>query len=191
MSTVVGLKTNKGIWIGCDSRASTEDGDVRPIVAEKVFDNGQYLIGFIGSVRGGQIVRPEYFKPPKRVYDWPDALIKQCEEKHCLGAGEQQTAIMLCNYVIGDKRTGKLYEILVDFQMNEVEEMTSIGSGSNFAFGSLYSTRELNINGEDRVMLALETARFFDAVTGGPLKVKKLEKEKVALPKAKSTKGEL
>lgn len=178
MSTVVGLKTNRGIWIGCDSRASTEDGDVRPIVAEKIFNNGVYMIGFIGSVRGGQILRPEYFTAPKRVYDWPDALIKQCEEKYCLAQGENQTSIMLCNYVIADTRTGKLYEILIDFQMNEIEEMTSIGSGSNFAFGSLFTTRELNINGEDRVRMALETAREFDSATGGPLIVKKLEMAK-------------
>ena len=183
MSTVVGLKTNKGVWIGCDSRASTEDGDVRPIIAEKIFSNGHYLIGFIGSVRGGQIIRPEYFKPPKRIYDWPDALIHQHSEKQCLVVGEQQTSLMACNYVIGDMRTGKLYEILVDFQMNEIEEMTAIGSGSNFAYGSLFSTRELNINGEQRVMMALEAAKEFDAATGAPLKVKKLEKVKPKIPK--------
>jgi len=189
MSTVVGLKTNNGVWIGCDSRASTEDGDVRPIVAEKIFNNGHYLVGFIGSVRGGQVIRPEYFKAPKRVGDWPDALIKQFTDKQCLAMDEKSTALMLCNFVIGDKRTGKLYEILVDFQMNEIEEMTAIGSGSNFAFGSLFTTRELNIKGERRVKLALETAQHFDAATGGPLIVKKLEREKKPLPKAKQ-KGE-
>lgn len=178
MSTVVGLKTDKGVWIGCDSRASTEDGEVRPILAEKVFVNGVYLVGFIGSVRGGQVVRPEYFTPPKRIYDWPDALIKQFEEKRCLSSCEQQTAVMLCNYVIGDTRTGKLYEILIDFQMNEVTEMTSIGSGSNFAFGSLFTTRELNIKGEDRVMMALKASKEFDSATGGPLVVKQLEIQK-------------
>jgi len=175
MSTVIGLKTNKGVWIGCDSRASTEDGGIRPIVAEKIFKNGPYLIGFIGSVRGGQIVRPDYFTAPKKVYNWPDALITQCEKKHCLAQCEQQTAAMLCNYIIGDTRTGKLYEILMDFQMNEVLEMTSIGSGSDFAYGSLYTTKELNINGEERVLIALQTAKYFSSGTGDPLIVKQLE----------------
>jgi len=174
MSTVVGLKINKDVWIGCDSRASTEDGDVRPIVAEKVFNNGPYMIGFIGSVRGGQILRPEHFKPPGVVTDWPDALIDHCEKKRCLAQSEQQIALMLSNYLIADSRTSKLYEILVDFQMNEIEEMTAIGSGSNFAFGSLFATRELNINGEERVMMALQAATKFDAATGAPLIVKKL-----------------
>jgi len=179
MSTVVGLKTDNGVWIGCDSRASTEDGDIRPIIAEKIFTNGPYLIGFIGSVRGGQIIRPEYFTAPKRVYDWPDALISQCEGKHCLSQCEQHTAVMLCNYIIGDTRTGKLYEILVDFQMNEVTEMTAIGAGADYAYGSLYSTRELNINGEDRVLMALQTAKYFNTSTGEPFIVKQLEIGKI------------
>jgi ATP-dependent protease HslVU (ClpYQ) peptidase subunit len=178
MSTVVGLRTKRGLWIGSDSRASTEDGDVRPFVAPKIVENGPYLIGFIGSVRGGQIIQKHYFKAPTRVYDWPDALIAQCSEKLCITQAEGSSATMFCNYVVADSRDGKLYEILVDFQMNEIPEMSAIGSGSNFAFGSLWSTRELNINGEDRVQLALETAREFDAATGGPLIIKKLKRTK-------------
>lgn len=175
MSTVVGLKTQDGVWIGCDGRASTEDGDIRPVIAHKIFNNGPYIIGFIGSVRGGQILYPEHFTPPKKIYKWPDALIEQCKNKECLAIGEQQTAIMLCNFVIADRRDCKLYEILVDFQMREITEMTVIGSGTNFAFGSLYTTKELNINGDKRVLMALKAASKFDAATGAPFVVKKVD----------------
>ena len=162
MSTVVGLKTKNGVWIGADSRASTEEGEIRPQIANKIITNGPYLIGFIGSVRGGQIIREEYFKAPKNPFDWPDALIEQCQKKSCIATGDSQTTMMLCNYLIADSRSGKLYEILIDFQMNEIEEMTAIGSGSPFAFGSLFTTRELNINEEDRVVFALQAACAFD-----------------------------
>ena len=175
MSTVVGLKTKKGTWIGCDSRASTEDGDIRPVVAQKIFNNGPYMIGFIGSIRGGQITYPEYFTPPEKMSDWPDALISQCENKRCLGIGDQQTSIMLCNYVIADKRDGKLYEILVDFQLNEIDEMTVVGSGSAYAYGSLFTTRELNINGDKRVLMALKSAGKFDTATGDPFYIEKVK----------------
>jgi ATP-dependent protease HslVU (ClpYQ) peptidase subunit len=178
MSTVVGLKTKNGVWIGADSRASTEEGEIRPVVANKIITNGPYLIGFIGSVRGGQIIRKEYFKPPKDPFDWPDALIEQCQKKSCIATGDPQTAIMLCNYLVADYRSGKLYEILIDFQMNEIEEMTAIGSGSPFAFGSLFTTRELNIKGEERVMYALQAAATFDSATGAPFIVHKLKRRK-------------
>jgi len=175
MSTVVGLKTQKGIWIGCDTRASTEDGEVRPIIGKKIFNNGPYIIAFIGSARGGQIIFPEFFTPPEKVCDWPDALINQCEEKRCLATGEQQTSVMLCNFVIADRRDGKLYEILIDFQMNEIDGITAVGSGAPFAYGSLYTTKELNINEDKRVLMALKSASKFDAVTGGPFIVKKVD----------------
>lgn len=177
MSTVVGVRTEKNIWIGADSRASTESGEIRPFVAQKVFTNGPYLVGFIGSVRGGQLIRPEYFKPPQKVFDWPAAIIHQYEKNYCLAVdSETQTSMMACNFIIGDSRTKKMYEILVDFQMNEIEEISAIGSGSTYAFGSLHTTGELNINGHDRVKMALESAMYFDAATGGPLNIQKLKK---------------
>ena len=132
------------------------------------------MIGFIGSVRGGQIIYPEHFTPPANVYDWPDFLIDQCEKKRCLGSGDQQTSIMLCNFIIADRRDSKLYEILVDFQMNEIDDMTVVGSGSSFAFGSLYTTKELNINGYKRVLMALKSASKFDTATGDPFYIEKL-----------------
>ena len=174
MSTVVGLKTENGVWIGADSRASTEDGEVRPFVANKICSNGPYLIGFIGSLRGGQLIKTEYFDAPKDVYSWPDVLIDHLDEKGCLGQSEQQTSVMLCNYIIGDTRTNKMYEMLVDFQMNEIEHYTSIGSGSCYAFGSLHSTEELNINEYQRVELALQSAAKFDFATGPPFRIVKL-----------------
>lgn len=174
MSTVVGVKTDDEIWIGADSRASTEEGEVRPFTANKTFRNGPYLIGFIGSVRGGQLIRPEYFTAPKKVTDWPDAIINQLEKKYCLSVSENQTSIMTCNFIIADSRDNKLYEILLDFQMNEIDEISAIGSGSSYAFGSLHSTKELNIKGKDRVLYALKAAACFDAATGEPFKIEKV-----------------
>lgn len=175
MSTVVALTTEGGAWIGADSRATCEDGEIRPGDAEKIFKNGRYIVGFIGSVRGGQILRPEYFDAPEKITDWPDAVVDQSEIKGCLGQSEQQTALMLCNYVIGDTRTGKVYEMLIDFQFTEIKEYTCVGSGGPYAFGSLFTTEELNINGEERVRMALEAAIKFDGASGGPIHIMKVE----------------
>jgi ATP-dependent protease HslVU (ClpYQ) peptidase subunit len=63
---------------------------------------------------------------------------------------------------------GKLYEILSDFQMNEVDNFTAIGSGSTFALGSLFTSKGRIKEPEARVFKALQTAAFFDAATGPP-----------------------
>ena len=177
MSTVVGLKTENGIIIGADSRATTPDGEIRPTPCKKLFRNGPYLIGFIGSVRGGQILYPEHFKPPKNVHEFSDALRAQCAEKGCLGVGdESQTSVHGCNFLIAYKK--RLYEILIDFQMNEIEKYGSVGSGSSYALGSLYTTEDVDnfieFDAESRVKLALDAAAKFDSCTGGPFVIKTL-----------------
>jgi 20S proteasome alpha/beta subunit len=176
MSTVVGLKTESGVIIGADTRATTPDGEIRPNVCKKIFRNGPYLIGFIGSVRGGQILLPHYFDPPKHILDFPDAIRKQCAEKGCLGVNEEnQTGIHACNFLVAYKK--ELYEVLVDFQLNEVESYTAIGSGSSFAFGSFHTTEDLDniieFDNITRVKLALEAAVKFDAASGAPFDIQR------------------
>ncbi len=168
MSTVVGIVDGKKVWIGADSLASTEEGDARPMKTKKIFRNGPYLIGFIGSVRGGQVLYPEYFTPPKKIMELPDAIIAQLQEKGCLLTNEQSQSLHSCNYLIGFK--GKLYEVLVDFQMTEVASYTSIGAGSYYAFGSLHTTEQMkdDFTPGMRIELALAAAEEFSTATRGP-----------------------
>lgn len=175
MSTVVGLKTRNGIILGADTRVASPDGEVRSIQCKKLFRNGQYLIGFIGSVRGGQILFPDYFVPPENIYDFPDVVRKQCSKKGCLGNDDNQMSMHGCNFLIAYKN--KLYEMLVDFQMNEVKKYGCIGSGSSYALGSLYATEridDIELDPEYRVRLALRTAAKYDVFTGAPFHIRTL-----------------
>lgn len=178
MSTVVGLIDGKDVYIGADSRASTEDGDIRPIICNKILRNGKYLVGFTGSVRGGQVLLPYYFKFPKHVYLVPDYIREQFKNKGCLGVSENNTDAHGCNYIIATQ--GRLYEILCDFQLNQIESFTSVGSGSHYAFGSLMTTKMLieeggcKITPIERITLALKAAIEYDSSTGPPIVIEKL-----------------
>ena len=83
MSTVMAIVEDGKIWMGADSYATTSDGERRRIVCNKIFTNGPYMIGYIGSVRTGQVVRPNQFEAPENVMDFPDALMEQFKEKGC------------------------------------------------------------------------------------------------------------
>jgi hypothetical protein len=52
MSCVIGIANKDGVWIGVDSAATTEEGEIRPFIAKKIFRNKKYLFAYIGSVRG-------------------------------------------------------------------------------------------------------------------------------------------
>lgn len=173
MSTVIGIKHGKDVWIGSDSRGTTEDGCVRSGDCIKVFRNAEYLIGFIGTVRGGQILMPPFFDPPDQIEWFPDALREHVADKGCMIVEDNHCQAQLCNFLIGHK--GKLFEILSDFHMGMIKSFTAIGSGSHFAYGSLQTTKLMGMKGpEERLMMALKTAAHFDVSTAKPFKIHKL-----------------
>jgi ATP-dependent protease HslVU (ClpYQ) peptidase subunit len=173
MSTVVGLIQDGNVYIGTDSRASTEDGEIKPIVVKKMFKNKGYTIAFVGSVRAGQILYPRYFSPPDDIWEFPDAIRHLAEEKGTLSIGDRQESLIGCNYLF--VKDGKLYEMMMDFQMLEIEDFSVLGSGSYYANGSLYTTRNMTIHPKERVRLALEAAAKFSAGTGPPFHIKIVE----------------
>jgi ATP-dependent protease HslVU (ClpYQ) peptidase subunit len=174
MSTVVGIIEDKKIWIGCDSQATSQQGEIRPIICDKVFRNGDFLIGYVGSVRSGQILRPELFPLDSTsiasVLHLPDYIRLHFETYGCLSRDDDQSQMTTSNFLIASK--DGLFEILADYQINEVPKYTAIGSGSNFAFGSLFTTHEMNkFTPVERIEYALNAAARFDASSSGPFKI--------------------
>ena len=166
MSCVIGIVQGKKVWLGAESCATTGDGERRYNKLQKIFRNGPYLIAFIGNVRPGQVVMPGW-KPPKDIKDFPDALIERFTMKGCIGIdSEDQSVTQATNFLIAFKN--KLYEILIDFQMNEVDTYTSIGSGSEFAMGSLHTTKSMKFSPKKRIELALDAAVYHSTSCAGP-----------------------
>lgn len=173
MSCVIGIINKDGVWIGADSAATTEEGERRPIFTKKIFRNGEYLLGCTGSIRGSQLLYPEHFTPPKQIHFLPDEIRKHFKELGCITLSpENQSEIHLSNFLVGYE--GKLYEILTDFQMNEIPKYDAIGSGSPFAFSALYTIRKTKLNPEQRIKIALQAAVEFDAYTAPPFIIEKL-----------------
>ena len=172
MSCVIGLVHKKRVYLASDGVASTEDGDTRPIDAIKLFRKGNYLFGFAGSIRTGQIIQHGDFDIPKSIWGWPDAIREQITEKGAIITGECQGELQSSNFLIGFKQ-GLLYEMLADFQMNQVNETgyTAIGAGSTVALGSLYTTADLDWSPEDRLYKALNAATQFVRSCGPPFKI--------------------
>lgn len=167
MSTVIGIVDDGKIWMGADSYATTPSGERRRIICEKMFMNGPYLIAFVGSIRSGQVLKPNSFKAPENIYDFPDRMVEQFKKKGCLVVSpESQTSVQEANFLITTPN-GKLFEVLLDFQMNEIEDFTAIGSGSPFALGSLYTTRDWGDH-KRRIMTAFKVAATYDMSTGPP-----------------------
>jgi ATP-dependent protease HslVU (ClpYQ) peptidase subunit len=173
MSCVIGLLQDGKLYMGSDGIATTEDGEKRPVICFKVFRNGKYLIGYTGSVRHGQLIAPRKFSPPTNILDFPDDIRVQFEEHGAILSTDTGQQVHNSNILIGWK--GRLYEILIDFQMNEVfGSYTAIGSGAAYAMGSLFATRKWT-SPEARLKNALDAACEFDRSCGEPYTIEVME----------------
>ena len=173
MSTAIGLVEKGVVWLGTDSMASNDSGYIRNFDAIKIFKNKAYTFAYIGSVRGGQIFHESYYNIPKNIVELPDSMYNHCSEKGCLVTDDDGAITQQCNFIIAHK--GKMYEMHIDFQLNEVITYTAIGHGANIALGSLFTSEELKYTPKEKIEIALKAASRFSNATGPPFVVMKCE----------------
>jgi ATP-dependent protease HslVU (ClpYQ) peptidase subunit len=173
MSCVLGLLNNGKLYMGSDGVATTDDGEKRPILCNKIFRNKEYLIGFTGSVRHGQLLGPRYFNAPSNIYDFPEAIRGKFVDSGAILSTDTGQQVHSSNFLVGYK--GRLFEILIDFQLNEIMgNFTAIGSGAPYAMGSLFASKKWK-SPEKRIVNALDAASEYDGSCGAPYCIEVME----------------
>lgn len=166
--------------------AATTGMDISRRADEKVFQNGEFLIGFAGSFRTGQLLKHALVPPKQKkgqddmnfmVTTFIDAVRELQREKGSMRKDSEEESSNAA-FLVGYK--GKLYEVDSDFQVAVPhEEYDAIGSGSQIALGALYATRELMSNDpEQRMRLALEAAAEYNTGVRAPFCFYKTTKKK-------------
>ena len=173
MSCVIGLVQDGDVYMGADGFATTEEGERRPIIADKIIRNKDYLIGYTGSVRTGQILDPHNFEIPDQIEDFAEALREHLYAKGCVAITEGGIQMQTCNFLIAYKE--RLYELLIDFQLNEIMgAFTAIGSGAPYAMGAMFVLEKVNIEPLRKLEYALGAATDFHTSCGPPFSYDKL-----------------
>jgi hypothetical protein len=76
-------------------------------------------------------------------------------------------------FLIGYK--GNLFKIHNDYQIGiSINNYEAIGCGEQFCLGSLYSTENMNLSIEERIILALKSAEQFHAAVHCPFIIKSI-----------------
>jgi len=173
MSCIVGIESDGIVYIGSDSLASAED-DIRHLKEHKTFINGEYLIGFCGSPRSGQVLGPKYLAHPEEpIEEFVDQIKNQLNEYNLLIEDNENSTLSLSNFLVG--YNGILYQIYNDFYIGQFKEKYSaIGSGESYALGSLYETSKINISPKDRIRKAIKCASYFCGSVGGKIVIKSM-----------------
>ena len=175
MTCIVGLVHEGGVYIGGDS-AGVAGLSLTVRADEKVFQNGEFLMGFTTSFRMGQLLRYS-LKPPRR---YPDDDINQYmvvdfinAVRECLKSGgwasKKEEMERGGTFLVG--YSGHLFTIDSDYQVGQPEDsFAAVGCGEDIALGALFATQGQG-DPRDRVLTALRAAERFSAGVRGPFHV--------------------
>ena len=159
MTCIAVVKQDQNIYMAGDRGASTEDS-IMVLTAPKVFKIGPYLFGYAGTMDGERI--RHNFKPPvpksgvnldKFMYtDFLISLRNFYEAWWVDISKDSDFGMIICI-------KGRIFEHnAVDMSLTEyASDYLAMGSGSDFALGSLYTTSNQK-SGKRRVQLAVEAA---------------------------------
>jgi ATP-dependent protease HslVU (ClpYQ) peptidase subunit len=162
MTCIVAVAQGGKVYMGCDSAAYDSDSTTHFIKSgPKIFTVDDYLIGYSNSFRAGQILQYDFVPPipdPENlmrtmVTDFVSSIYSAYEKnKFVLDEEKGEFA----DLIIGVH--GKLFTIESDMQVQEyTDNYVAIGSGYQFALGSLYTTKKVK-SPTDRIQKALEAA---------------------------------
>lgn len=180
MTCVVGLLHDGRVYMGADSAATEpQTSDQFILSRRKVTRKGPYLIGTCGEPRYGDIMR-HCFAPPEP--DWDDidrfmadeftAALRACFEEHgWLERKDGRAVASGSEALIGVNK--RLFVVGEYFQSFSLDEYCAVGTGMDFAFGSLYSTE--GKPPRERVLEALKAAQKFNAACREPFIIEELE----------------
>ena len=186
MTCIVGLHSKGKVWIGGDS-AGVSPATLSKVLRKdsKVFKIGtEYIVGYSGSFRFGQVLRYKFIPPEKPegkddyeflVTDWLDTLRSTLRDSGFTKIDDNVETFEDAYALIG--YNGKLYCLEEDLQIGELTvPFASIGCGSDFAFGSLDTSIKLSkrMSPRKRVQLALEAAAAFSGGVSAPFTIQSL-----------------
>lgn len=138
----------------------------------KIFSIGQYLIGYAGNSGVGQAIVYNFSPPALKSIKIDNHMLKLFMPQ--LRSFIKESDIKLpdseddsTGLIVGIK--GRVYEVdLSDFQCVEYEEV-SIGSGSGYAYGSLYTS--IGLPPKARVEKAIQSAINYSPTCQSPIDI--------------------
>ena len=180
MTCIIGWTEKNNVWLGSDSAVT--GGDQLSILNEKkVFKNNKMIFGSAGYIRVNQLFRyslkiPDQSKKKDDLEyictDFVDAVEDMLEKKKYAEISNNKFKVTDA-FLIGYK--GNLYKLSGNLQIiSTTLNYQTIGSGGEYARGSLHSLSKYKMKPEDRITKALEAAAEFSAGVRPPFTIIKL-----------------
>jgi ATP-dependent protease HslVU (ClpYQ) peptidase subunit len=181
MTTLIAVQGEGWSVIGCDSRASDEDGRYMELATPKVVENNGILFAVSGASRGGNIAQFGWKPPKPRSNEDLDIFVTQrfipALREAFIKAGydakdDGDAAAHDSNLIVSIR--GVLYPIFEDYSWDREERNVYFaGSGGDVALGALealdYKKAKTPPQAEKIVRRAVEIACMHDIYSGGKI----------------------
>lgn len=163
MTCIVGIEAEDGIYIGGD-RAAVGGSNIETASAPKIFRKKDFIYGFAGSFRQGQVLQYVLEEPANNRKHVMEYLLKDYipmirltfEDEGILITESETNEESIDSFILAYRDT--LYIIDEDLHVNTFEcKYLSIGIGSEYAIGSLHTTRR-HKKTKNRIDKALKAA---------------------------------
>ena len=166
MTCIVSIVDKGVIYMGGD-RSASDDISIVSMKTPKVYIRDEWIYGYAGTIGIGQLMN--YIDLPSPEGDIEKLIrldicnsLKSAIDTYARDVENDETG-----FLIGAK--GRLFEFNVsDWGVLEIDQ-TSIGSGSQIAFGSLYTS--IHNNPIDRIDTALNAAITYSPSCQGPIDI--------------------
>lgn len=177
MSVVVGMVKDGKVYMAADSRAleGYEKLDCKKLIVNTHRQWGTWAIGGAGYARNVEIATeldlPVLTRAQKKSVSladvcrgWFDALRDEIDAKGVMNNGNSETAFMLAV-------RGRLFTVEDTFCMHEVTTPYAIGSGGEYAEGTLWALLNYcpDMPPEQMVRAAVESAARYSVSVGGDI----------------------
>ena len=181
MTTLAAIQGEGWTVIGCDSRASDDDGRFMELATSKIINNNGVLIAVSGASRGGNITQFGWKPPKPRAVEDLDlfmtkkfipSLRKAFIEAGYDGKEDGESAMHDSNLLVSVR--GVIYPIFNDYSWDrEARNVYYAGSGGDVALGALealeYSKAKTPQAAEKILKKAIEIACKHDIYSGGKI----------------------
>lgn len=167
MTTIIGMKTEKGALLVADRRANVS-GRSETLAEPKVFPAGELLIGYSGTLRAAQALRHHLSlrerakgeTPMQYVAGFVAGEIMVTLAHHVGKSDDRAEVIVACG--------GEIYVIYSEGSVVAPSRgYDAIGSGQDYALAAMYANRHM-ADPRLRLWKAMEAAAEFDLYTGTP-----------------------
>lgn len=176
MTCIVGLVKGDTVWIGGDSAGTSSTMHQRVRADKKVFIRGEFIFGFCGSFRMGQLLQYTLKLPkhPKGVSDFKYLVnefidaVRECltvENKKITNKDDRLYPYFLFGY------RGLLYGVQGDYQVSKPEEgFDAVGSGADVAIGAMHASVKVR-DPKKRITQALQASARNNAAVRPPFHI--------------------